>query len=214
VKIIPAQRSDIPVGIQLTTTGQYFAGVAKILGRLPLAAIDQFVDRLFQAYHQNRALYIFGNGGSAALASHSACDLSKGTMTDGKRPFRVVSLTDNVPVITAWANDLNYDSIFAAQLAPLILPGDIAFAISGSGNSPNVLAGLRAARDARASNIGLTGFQGGKMKELCDLCIVIPSSDMQQIEDSHVCVMHAVFVALRNLIRNTDNLALSVEAGR
>jgi|SRR5215469_4678956 len=203
----------MPVGIELTT-GQYFACVAKILGRLPFAAIDQFVERLFQAYHQNRALYIFGNGGSAALASHSACDLSKGTITNGKRPFRVISLTDNVPVITAWANDLNYDSIFAAQLEPLIQPGDIAFAISGSGNSTNVVAALRTARAAGAFNVGLTGFQGGKIKSLCDLCIVIPSSNMQQIEDSHVCVMHAVFVALRNLIRNADQLAFSAEAGR
>lgn len=213
MKITPTQRAEMPVGIELTT-GQYFACVAKILGRLPFAAIDQFVERLFQAYHQNRALYIFGNGGSAALASHSACDLSKGTITNGKRPFRVISLTDNVPVITAWANDLNYDSIFAAQLEPLIQPGDIAFAISGSGNSTNVVAALRTARAAGAFNVGLTGFQGGKIKSLCDLCIVIPSSNMQQIEDSHVCVMHAVFVALRNLIRNADQLAFSAEAGR
>lgn len=190
--------------VELVSPGKYFGRVASVLGQLPIAAIDEFVERLFQAYCRNRVVYVFGNGGSAALASHSACDLSKGTTTNGKRPFRVVSLTDNVPLITAWANDTRYDDIFAAQLRPLIQAGDIAFAISGSGNSPNVLNALRVAHEAGGITVGLTGFQGGKMAALCDLCIVIPSENMQQIEDSHLCVMHAVFLALAHLIRNAD----------
>jgi D-sedoheptulose 7-phosphate isomerase len=141
---------------------------------------------------------VFGNGGSAALASHCACDLGKGTTTNGNRRFRVLALTDNIPLMTAWANDASYDDIFAEQLTPFIDKGDIALAISGSGNSPNVLKALLVARQAGAFTIGLTGFQGGKMKRLCDLCIIVPSDNMQVIEDLHVSVNHSIFTALRS----------------
>lgn len=180
----------------------YLRGLVELLQNLPVPAIDEIVERLFQAYQQDCAVYVFGNGGSAALASHTACDLGKGTTGAGRRPFRVVSLTDNVSLITAWANDTSYDNIFAAQLSPFIQPGDIAFAVSGSGNSPNVLKGLRVAQEAGASTIGLTGFKGGKMKALCDCCVVVPSDNMQHIEDSHLCIMHAVFLTFRRAISN------------
>ena len=182
---------------ELPTPDKYLRGVVEVLKQLPLSVIDEVVDRLFQAYQQDCTVYLFGNGGSAALASHAACDLGKGTTSPGKKPFRVVSLTDNVSLITAWANDTTYENIFAAQLHPFIEEGDIAFAISGSGNSPNVLNGLCAARDEGASTIGLTGSGGGKMKALCDLCITVPSENMQHVEDSHLCIMHAVFLAFR-----------------
>jgi D-sedoheptulose 7-phosphate isomerase len=182
------------------TTDQYVSGVIGVLDRLPFAVINDVVAVIFEAYQRDCALYLFGNGGSAALASHVACDLGKGTSEPGKRPFRVVSLTDNVSLITAWANDTCYDNVFAAQLKPFVKAGDIAFAISGSGNSSNVLNGLNAARELGAFNIGLTGFAGGKMKALCDSCIVVPSQNMQQIEDSHVCIMHAIYGAFQRCI--------------
>ncbi len=188
----------------------YLRGVSDVLERLPVLAIKEVVERLFRAYCQDRAVYVFGNGGSAALASHIACDLGKGTTGRGTKLFRVLSLTDNVSLMTAWANDTSYENVFAAQLRPLIQAGDIALAISGSGNSPNVLSALGASREAGGFNVGLTGFEGGKMKALCDLCITTPSDNMQHIEDSHVCVMHAVFLALCRLIRNSD-LALAAQ---
>ena len=197
--LVSAQGREADLG-----TGQYVTGVISVLERLPFSNIDQAAASIFQAYERDCALYLFGNGGSAALASHAACDLGKGTSKPGKRPFRVVSLTDNVSLITAWANDTCYDNVFAAQLTPFVKPGDIAFAISGSGNSGNVLAGLHAARELGAINIGLTGFAGGKMKALCDSCIVVPSKNMQQIEDSHVCVMHAIYVAFHRYISGRD----------
>ena len=178
----------------------YLRGVIGVLEDLPVAVIDEVVDRLFQAYADDCAVYLFGNGGSAALASHAACDLGKGTMVQGAKPFRATSLTDNVALITAWANDASYADIFAAQLRPVIEPGDIAFAISGSGNSPNVVNALRVAKEGGAHTIGLTGCHGGKMKPLCDLCITVPSENMQHIEDCHLCVMHAVFLALRQCV--------------
>ena len=176
----------------------YFLGVGAVLRRLPFALIDRVTDALWNAYLEGKTVYVFGNGGSAGLASHCACDLGKGTVINGNRRFRVLALTDNVPLMTAWANDASYDDIFAEQLAPFIDKGDIALAISGSGNSPNVLKALRVAREAGAFTIGLTGFQGGKMKPLCDLCVIIPSDNMQVIEDLHVSVNHSVFISLRS----------------
>jgi D-sedoheptulose 7-phosphate isomerase len=186
------------------TSAEYVGRVIDLLERLPIPRIDEVVTKLFQAYEQDCAVYLFGNGGSAALASHAACDLGKGTTDPGKRPFRVVSLTDNVSLITAWANDTSYDNVFAAQLRPFIKARDIAFAISGSGNSPNVLSALHVAREAGAFNIGLTGFHGGKMKALCDSCIIVPSENMQQIEDSHLCIMHAIFLSFRRCMESAS----------
>ena len=179
---------------------QYLDEITRVLGNVPPTTVEDVVGVFYEAYLGDRAIFIFGNGGSAALASHAACDLGKGTAVNGNKRLRVVSLTDNVPLITAWANDVAYEDIFASQLHPLVRPGDVAFAISGSGNSPNVLKALSTARNAGAINVGLTGFRGGKMKELCDVCVVVPSENMQQIEDAHVCIMHSAFLALRQIV--------------
>jgi len=183
---------------EFTRSKTYFLGVGSVLRRLPFALIDRVTDALWSAYLEGRTVYVFGNGGSAALASHCACDLGKGTTANGNLRFRVLALTDNIPLMTAWANDASYDDIFAEQLAPFIDKGDIALAISGSGNSPNVLKALHVAREVGAVTIGLTGFKGGKMKPLCDLCVIIPSDNMQVIEDLHVSVNHSLFVSLRS----------------
>jgi D-sedoheptulose 7-phosphate isomerase len=191
----------VPIGMPRSET--YFQGVSGVLRKLPFAVIDEVTNALWDAYQRNRTVFVFGNGGSAALASHSACDLGKGTAINGNRRFRVLSLTDNVPLMTAWANDQRYDDIFAEQLKPFVQKDDVVFAISGSGKSPNVLNGLQVARDTGARTIGLTGFQGGEMKLLCDLCVVIPSENMQIIEDFHVSVTHSIFTMLRDRICET-----------
>jgi D-sedoheptulose 7-phosphate isomerase len=175
----------------------YLQEVSAALKRLPFALIDRVTDALWNAYQDKRAVYLFGNGGSAALASHCACDFGKGTVVNGHRRFRVLALTDNVPLMTAWANDARYEDIFAEQLRSFLQADDVAFAISGSGNSPNVLNALHAAREMGAFTIGLTGFQGGKMKSLCELCVVVPSENMQVIEDVHLSVTHSIFTSFR-----------------
>jgi len=191
-----------PTPHELTRSETYFVGVAAVLQGLPFATIDRVADALWRAYVENRTLYVFGNGGSAALASHCACDFGKGTVVNGNRRFRVLALTDNVPLMTAWANDASYEDVFAEQLESLVHKDDIALAISGSGNSPNVLKALHVARNAGAFTIGLTGFKGGRMKDLCDLCVIVPSDSMQVIEDLHVCVNHAIFSTLRAKMYN------------
>lgn len=161
-----------------------------------------------RAYEARETVFVFGNGGSAALASHFACDLGKGTVIDfnWSKRFRVLALTDNLPLITAWANDACYDDVFTEQLRNLISPGDVAFAISGSGNSPNVLRALELAKESGNTTIGLTGYAGGKMKALCDYCVIVPSSNMQIIEDFHLSVCHAIFTSVREQIRAASTM--------
>ncbi len=182
----------------------YLAELSKTIEELPLRSIDDLGHIFLQAHNRCRTIFLFGNGGSAALASHLACDLGKGTAPASGRRLRAVALTDNVALITAWANDTQYERIFAEQLENLLQPGDVACAISGSGNSPNVLAALSFARHAGAITAGITGFQGGKMKPLCDVCVVVPSQNMQIVEDLHLSIAHSVFRALRHQIQESS----------
>jgi D-sedoheptulose 7-phosphate isomerase len=192
---------------EIASVESYFRLLSTTAGQLPFEAIEGVAATLVQAYESERTIYLFGNGGSAALASHMACDLGKGTVNGSKKRFRVMSLTSNEAMMTAWANDSTYHDIFAEQLANFVAPGDVAFAISCSGNSANVLNALRVARQAQAMTVGLAGFQGGKMKELCDQCLIVPSDNMQIIEDLHLCAAHAVFTAVRRKVCHTSSAA-------
>jgi D-sedoheptulose 7-phosphate isomerase len=185
----------------------YLEELSATIPQLPVAAIDGVVRLFLRAYENGRTIYLFGNGGSASLASHMTCDLGKGTAPAAGKRLRAVALTDNLALITAWANDTRYENIFAEQLENLLEPGDVAFAISGSGNSPNVLAALHYARRVGAATAGIAGFQGGQMKFLCDVCVVVPSDNMQIIEDLHLSVAHSVFRALRHEIQLLNHAA-------
>lgn len=173
---------------------QYFDELQRVVASLPHDGVDRVADTLAKAYEAGQMVYLFGNGGSASLASHLACDLGKGTAyCNGGKRFRVLALTDNLPTLTAWANDSSYEEVFSEQLKNFVQRHDVAFAISGSGNSKNVLNALRVARDAGATTVGISGFQGGKMKSLCDVCLIVPSDNMQIIEDLHVAMAHSIF---------------------
>jgi D-sedoheptulose 7-phosphate isomerase len=177
----------------------YTAQLQGLVERLPYADIDRVLAEIVGAGERGSTVFLLGNGGSAATASHFACDLAKGTQQPGVRPFRVLALTDNVPLITAWGNDTSYDRIFAEQLRPLVQPHDVVVGISGSGNSPNVLEAMRVARQAGAITIGWTGFQGGQLKDLVDVCVIVPSNSMEQIEDVHLIMEHALCTTLRRI---------------
>lgn len=189
---------------QIPDCRSYFSRLSETIERLPFVDIDRITDVLMDAYDHGRMIFLFGNGGSAALASHLACDLGKGTVNGSGKRFRVLSLTDNVPMMTAWANDVHYQDIFAQQLENYVKRGDVAFAISASGNSPNVLKALQIAHRAGAITIGLGGFKGGRMKELCDRCLVVPSDNMQMIEDLHLCISHALFTCVRRKLEERE----------
>jgi D-sedoheptulose 7-phosphate isomerase len=194
---------------QIISANAYFGHLSRAVELLPFHTIDQVVDVLMRAYQAERTVFLFGNGGSAALASHFACDLGKGTVNGSPKRFRVLALTDNVPLMTAWANDCKYEDIFAEQLSNFVQLEDVAFAISGSGNSPNVLTALKAARNAGAFTVGLSGFEGGQMKSLCDVCVVIPSDNMQIIEDLHLCVAHSLFTTIRQRLKKPAEAAVA-----
>lgn len=184
---------------QITDFRSYFAKSNTVAQNLPFSVIEQVADVLHQAYEAGRSVFLFGNGGSAALASHFACDLAKGTAPPDRsaKRFRALSLADNLALITAWANDTSYEQVFAEQLRNFVQAGDVAFGISGSGRSRNVLLALHAAREAGAVTIGLSGYEGGKMPEVCDICIVIPSDNMQIIEDLQLAITHSLFTVAR-----------------
>jgi D-sedoheptulose 7-phosphate isomerase len=173
---------------------------------MPYNSITQIISIFLDAFAEQRTIYVFGNGGSAASASHLMCDINKGASAPGggRRP-RVMALTDNTSLITAWANDFGYERIFSEQLKTFIKPRDVAFAISTSGDSPNILLALETAREYGAMTVGLGGCQGGQMKSLCDVCAIIPSDNVQLVEDLHHATIHAVFVAVRqSLLAETE----------
>lgn len=176
----------------------YLSDMQGTLGKLPIEEIERVVSVIREARAQRKRIFLFGNGGSAATASHLACDLGKGTNRHGTPRLRVIALTDNVPLISAWANDSSYEDVFAQQLQEQIEPGDIAVAISGSGKSPNVLNGVKVARSAGAITIGLTGFDGGDLKGLVDLCIIVPDHSIDQVEDVHLMLGHVIASCLRS----------------
>src|SRR5438067_10705802 len=133
---------------------------------ISLTQLKAVLQLLEEAYRNGHRIFIMGNGGSAATSSHFALDLAKNTIMPGAPRLKAISLTDHVPLITAWSNDTAYEHIFAEQLANMIEPGDVAIGISASGNSPNVINALRLARQSGASTIGLLGAKGGKVKDL------------------------------------------------
>ncbi len=191
--------------MEILVARQYFEELQGVANGLCHDRIDQVACVLVKAYELERMIYTFGNGGSASLASHLACDLGKGTAyCNGGKRLRVLALTDNLPTLTAWANDSGYEDTFSEQLRNFVQPQDVAFAISGSGNSKNVLNALQIARDVGATTVGLSGFQGGEMKSLCDICVVVPSNNMQIIEDLHLAIAHSIFrIVYSRLSRRT-----------
>src|SRR5207245_293547 len=133
-----------------------------------------------------------GNGGSAATASHFALDLAKNTIVPAVPRLNAISLTDHVPLITAWSNDTAYEHVFAEQLANMIEPGDVAIGISASGNSLNVMNALRLVRQSRALTLGLLGAQGGEIKNIVDAYILAPGQNIEQEEDAHMILAHVI----------------------
>jgi D-sedoheptulose 7-phosphate isomerase len=193
----------------------YFRQLSALIPHLPYRDIEAIAGELLRAHAEDRTIFVFGNGGSAASASHMMCDLNKSTAqaAPGRR-LKVLALTDNVPLLTAWANDSSYERVFSEQLKNFVRPGDLAFAISASGNSPNVVLALQTARLRGARTLGVTGYRGGKMKGLCDICAVVPSDKVPIIEDLHHAILHSIFTVVEARLRNSAPVTLAAAAGR
>ena len=153
---------------------------------LDLDAVARIAKVLEKAERKGSQVFVIGNGGSAATASHIATDWTKTAERRGKRLLRCLSLTDNVPFMTAIANDLGYDQVFVRQLESYLGRGDVVVIISGSGNSPNVVKAAKFARKKGAVTVGMTGFSGGKLRRLVDICLHVESDQYGVIEDLHM----------------------------
>lgn len=174
----------------------YFSELARLIARVPAIEVENLVNLLHEAWTADRHVFLMGNGGSSSTVSHIVADLQKNVYLHSGRPLRTMCLTDSTPLVTAWSNDTSYDNVFAGQIRCWAKPGDLAIAVSGSGNSPNVIHGIEAASELGASTFGLAGFHGGKLKDVANQCIVVPSDNMQKIEDVHMSILHAAFLAL------------------
>ncbi len=181
----------------------YLADVSDLIAALPTPQIAAAADLLLAAWRQRARVYVCGNGGSAAIASHFAGDLNKGANIAGRHRFRASALVDNTPALMAWSNDEGYAVAMAEQLRNFVEPGDLVIGISGSGNSANVVNALALARQAGASTLTMCGFDGGRMAqpELSDVTIHIPSRSMEQVEDAFAVLCHCLLYTLRRQIR-------------
>jgi len=187
----------------------YVQGLKDVLDRIPLEPVAEIIQAIELAQNNRQRVFVIGNGGSAATASHMMNDLCKGTLGHkGDAPWprlRVIALTDNVSLMTAWANDTDYNHIFSEPLKNLAERGDLLIAISASGNSPNILAAVEAAKQIGVNVIGLTGFGGGKLAKLAEISFVVPSDGYGPVEDVHMILDHIITGYLYEKLKETHS---------
>ena len=180
----------------------YLQGLQECIAGIPVAGIERVVGLIYEAYCQRRQVFILGNGGSAATASHFCCDLGKEAVVDGRPRLRVISLNDNTALLTAYANDMGYASVFVEQMKNLVQEGDLVICLSGSGNSANVLEAIDFANQTGAYTVGLLGFGGGKAKEKVTVHITVENTNYGQVEDVHMFLSHCISQCFREWVMN------------
>lgn len=183
--------------------GAYLEYLSSVLKGIDTRAVGRFMQVLLDARERGAAIYFMGNGGSAATASHFANDIAIGT-NSYQKPFRAISLTDNLAIITAVGNDFGYDEIFSRQLRVLGREGDVVVGISASGNSPNLLKAFEYAKSVGITTVAITAFDGGKMKPMADECIHVPTAPKEYgpAEDAHMILDHLIGAYLLRLVKN------------
>ncbi len=187
----------------------YLTELEQMMRSIEQESLHNILSLLEACYHNGHRVFLMGNGGSAATASHFALDLAKNTIMPQVPRLKAISLTDHVPLITAWSNDTAYEHIFSEQLANLIEPGDVVIGISASGNSLNVINALLLAKQSRAFTIGILGATGGKIKDIVDAYVLAPGQNIEQEEDAHLIIAHIITRHMRNVVRSyAETLAL------
>lgn len=174
----------------------YIQAQVRLLQQLDLAPVNELVTRLERARIEGRRVFLFGNGGSMATASHFACDLGKGTVQPERPRFKVI-VFDSLPTLTAYANDHGYETVFAEPLITHSQPGDLAIAFTASGNSPNIVRAVEVAKAHGLTTIAFTGFDGGKVKDRVELNIHVPIHSYALVEDAHLILTHAICEMLK-----------------
>ncbi len=170
----------------------YLAELKEAIDHIPMERVDAVIEILQEARLNHKHVFILGNGGSASTASHFVCDLAKNTRKNGWPEFRVIGLTDNMAIFSAYANDEGYEKVFSQQLRNLMQAGDVVIAISGSGNSINVVEAVEFANAHGGITIGFTGLTGGKLKNLAQHVIYVPCNRIDQVEDIHLILEHMI----------------------
>lgn len=181
---------------------QYITALKHILDEFDTETFDKIIYAIMDAYENEKYIFVMGNGGSGATASHFACDINKGCCSDLEKKFKMICLNDNIPTMLALANDVSYDVVFEEQLKNFFRPGDIAIGISGSGNSENVIRAIRYANENGGQTIGFCGFSGGRLAQLADIAYVVKNDDMQKIEDVHVVIVHMIMQAVHKSLHH------------
>src|ERR1035438_4683434 len=171
---------------------RYKSDVVNAIETIDLEKVGQAIDIFSRAREEGRRIFVCGNGGSASTASHFACDMVKGASFNRPARFRIMALTDSLPTLTAYSNDVHYECVFVEQLKNFAEPGDVVMAISGSGNSPNVLRAVEYGTSIGCHTIALTGRDGGKLGPLAELNIQVSHPHMGRIEDGHMVVTHMI----------------------
>ena len=180
----------------MNTIKSYIANLKTTLDNLDISEIEKTANAFITARDNQKQIIFFGNGGSGSTASHFVCDLSKGCSYEKDKRIRAICLNDNIPTLLAYSNDVSYDVVFLEQLKNLLNPGDVVVGISGSGNSKNIIKAIEYANANGAVTIGLTGYNGGKLKEISSISVNANIDDMQISEDIHVIVMHILYKLL------------------
>jgi D-sedoheptulose 7-phosphate isomerase len=170
----------------------YFTDLKNVVDCINVDQIQIVIEQIIEAYHKERFIYVFGNGGSASTASHLVADFNKGISCNLEKKFRVLCLNDNIPIMLAISNDIHPHFIFKHQLENFLQREDLVIAISGSGNSTNVIEAIEYANTKGANTVGLVGFDGGKLKKIAKHSIHVPVHDMQQVEDLHLAIQHLI----------------------
>jgi len=171
---------------------RYKASLVHAIDTVDLRKVECAIELLAEAREHGRHIFVCGNGGSASTASHFACDIVKGASFNRSKRFRIMALTDSLPTLTAYSNDVSYECVFVEQLRNFAEPGDVVMAISGSGNSPNVLRAVEYANSVGCRTIALTGRDGGSLGSLAQLNIQVSHPHMGRIEDCHLMVLHMI----------------------
>lgn len=178
----------------------YVTGLQQSINQLPKDRIVKVIDLLHSARLAGRQIFIMGNGGSASTATHFVCDLAKNARKEGWPHYKVIGLSDNMAIFSAYANDEGYENVFAQQLANLVMPEDIVIGISASGHSKNVLNAITLAKSQNATTIGFTGFDGGRLSSMVDINIHVNSNIIEHVEDIHLVLEHMIVKALREQV--------------
>jgi len=203
--------------------GGFLTGIQQIAATIDRAAIDRAIEFLYEAWERGSTVFTCGNGGSASTATHLAADLFKCTLVEGQPRLRALSLVDNIPLVSALVNDNGWDQVYLEQLKTLFHPGDVLLAISVHGGSgcdqagqwsQNLLRAIQYVQENGGHAIGFSGFDGGAMKQLADVCVVVPFNTTPHVESFHVVLHHLITFCLADRIRQTAQLRRAHAASR